>query len=207
MKKPFIAIEGPIGVGKSSLAHQLSQSYHFYEAKEIVGENPYLSDFYTDISKWSFQTEMFFLCHRYKDYQDLAEHTDGIVSDYHIYKNKIFARNTLNDAEYDKFSRIYDILTEDLISPDFTVILDADLSVLKQRIAKRDRSFEAHIQDSYLLKLKEDYANYYNSLKNEGHAVLWIDTTNLDFVQNEVDYAYVLNQINELIGGHEHESI
>lgn len=207
MKKTFIAIEGPIGVGKSSLAHQLSQSYHFYEAKEIVGENPYLSDFYTDISKWSFQTEMFFLCHRYKDYQDLAEHTDGIVSDYHIYKNKIFARNTLNDTEYDKFSRIYDILTEDLISPDFTVILDADLSVLKRRIAKRDRSFEAHIQDSYLLKLKEDYANYYNSLKNEGHAVLWIDTTNLDFVQNEADYAYVFNQINELIGGHEHESI
>lgn len=113
----------------------------------------------------------------------------------------------MNDTEYDKFSRIYDILTEDLISPDFTIILDADLSVLKRRIAKRDRSFEAHIQDSYLLKLKEDYANYYNSLKNEGHAVLWIDTTNLDFVQNEADYTYVFNQINELIGGHEHESI
>ncbi|ARJ51106.1 deoxynucleoside kinase [Staphylococcus lutrae] len=205
MKKPFIAIEGPIGVGKSSLAHLLSQSYHFYEAKEIVGENPYLSDFYTDISKWSFQTEMFFLCHRYKAYQDLAEHTEGIVSDYHIYKNKIFARNTLNEIEYDKFSRIYDILTEDLIHPDFTVILDADLAVLKKRIAQRDRHFEAHIEDSYLLKLKEDYANYYTSLKNEGHAVLWIDTTHIDFVQNEADYHAIRHQINELIGGYENE--
>ena len=201
MKKPFMAIEGPIGVGKSSLAHKLSQSYHFYEAKEIVGENPYLSDFYTDISKWSFQTEMFFLCHRYKAYQYLAEYDGGIVSDYHIYKNKIFARNTLNDKEYDKFSRIYDILTEDLISPDFTVILDADLSILKARIAKRDRDFEANIQDDYLLKLKEDYANYYQSLKNDGHHVLWIDTTKIDFVENPDDYAYVLEQINELIGG------
>ncbi|UXR69823.1 MULTISPECIES: deoxynucleoside kinase [unclassified Staphylococcus] len=207
MTKPFIVIEGPIGVGKSSLTHKLSQSYHFYEAKEIVGENPFLSDFYEDISKWSFQTEMFFLCNRYKAYQDLAELHDGIVCDYHIYKNKIFARNTLSQTEYEKFSRIYDILTEDLITPDYTIILDADLSVLKKRIAKRDRSFEAHIEDDYLLKLKEDYATYYKQLTEDGHQVLWIDTTDIDFVSNPEDYDQVLSRINELIGGQSHDKL
>ena len=69
MKKQFIAVEGPIGVGKSSLAHKLSQTYKYYEEKEIITENPFLSDFYEDISKWSFQTEMFFLCNRYKQFQ------------------------------------------------------------------------------------------------------------------------------------------
>ncbi|QLK85356.1 deoxynucleoside kinase [Staphylococcus sp. 17KM0847] len=207
MTKPFIVIEGPIGVGKSSLTHKLSQSYHFYEAKEIVGENPFLSDFYEDISKWSFQTEMFFLCNRYKAYQDLAMLDQGIVCDYHIYKNKIFARNTLSKAEYAKFSRIYDILTEDLITPDYTIILDADLAVLKQRIAKRDRSFEVHIEDDYLLKLKADYAAYYKALSQEGHNVLWIDTTDMDFVANTKDYQTVLTRINELIGGTTHEKL
>lgn len=201
MKKPFIAIEGPIGVGKSSLTHMLSQSYHYYEAKEIVDENPFLSDFYDDISKWSFQTEMFFLCNRYKAYQDLAQINDGIVSDYHIYKNKIFAQNTLSPKEFNKFSRIYDILTEDLISPDFIIFLDADLEILKERIAKRERSFENQIEDDYLLKLKKDYADYYDSLSQTHNNILWIDTTHIDFIKNPDDYDYILARINELIGG------
>ncbi|RZI13286.1 deoxynucleoside kinase, partial [Staphylococcus aureus] len=88
MNKPFIAIEGPIGVGKSSLAHKLSQTLDFYEEKEIITENPFLSDFYEDISKWSFQTEMFFLCNGYKQFQDVTQLNQGVVSDYHIHKNK-----------------------------------------------------------------------------------------------------------------------
>ena len=79
MNQPYIAIEGPIGVGKSSLAHRLSQSLDYHEAQEIVDENPFLSDFYDDISKWSFQTEMFFLCNRYKQVQDL-EHLLTVLS-------------------------------------------------------------------------------------------------------------------------------
>ena len=87
MNKPFIAIEGPIGVGKSSLARMLSQTLGYYEEKEIVDENPFLSDFYDDIEKWSFQTEMFFLCNRYKQIQDIEALEQGVVSDYHIHKN------------------------------------------------------------------------------------------------------------------------
>ena len=205
MKKQFIAVEGPIGVGKSSLAHKLSQTFNYYEEKEIVNENPFLSDFYEDISKWSFQTEMFFLCNRYKQFQDLEAISTGIVSDYHIYKNKIFANNTLTPSEFDKFSRIYDILTEDLEMPNAIIFLDADLEVLKKRIALRNRSFEHQIEDDYLLNLKRDYNAYYRSLKADGESVIRIDTTDLDFMKQENDYNYILNLVQPLIGGKDDE--
>ena len=200
MNKPFIAIEGPIGVGKSSLAHKLSQSLDFYEEKEIVDENPFLSDFYEDISKWSFQTEMFFLCNRYKQFQDINFKHKGIVSDAHIYKNKIFAKNTLQPEEFNKFTRIYDILTEDLSMPDTVIFLDAELETLKARIAKRNRSFEHQIEDDYLLALKHDYHNFYKSLQNTNVKTLFIDTTKLDFVNNEDDYQGILKQVKSMIG-------
>ncbi|WP_192959389.1 MULTISPECIES: deoxynucleoside kinase [Staphylococcus] len=205
MKKQFIAVEGPIGVGKSSLAHKLSQTFNYYEEKEIVNENPFLSDFYEDISKWSFQTEMFFLCNRYKQFQDLEAIHTGIVSDYHIYKNKIFANNTLTPSEFDKFSRIYDILTEDLEMPNVIIFLDADLEILKKRIALRNRSFEHQIEDDYLLNLKRDYNAYYHSLKADGESVIRIDTTDLDFMKQENDYNYILNLVQPLIGGKDDE--
>ncbi|MBI5971633.1 deoxynucleoside kinase [Staphylococcus caledonicus] len=200
MNKPFIAIEGPIGVGKSSLAHKLSQTLNYYEEREIIDENPFLSDFYDDISKWSFQTEMFFLCNRYKQAKDIAKMTQGVVSDYHIYKNKIFARNTLDDTEFDKFDRIFNILTEDIQMPNMIIFLDAHLDVLKQRIAKRNRSFEHQIEDDYLLTLKQDYLAFYNSLRQNGENVILINTSEIDFVNNEADYDYILEQIKPMIG-------
>ncbi|HCE4355660.1 TPA: deoxynucleoside kinase [Staphylococcus aureus] len=184
MNKPFIAIEGPIGVGKSSLAHKLSQTLDFYE----------------DISKWSFQTEMFFLCNRYKQFQDVTQLNQGVVSDYHIHKNKIFAKNTLSPVEFQKFSKIYDILTEDMIMPNMIIFLDADLDVLKSRIAKRNRSFEHQIEDEYLLKLKKDYREYYESLQSNGSNVVLIDTTSIDFLKNEQDYEDILHIILPMIG-------
>ncbi len=205
MNQPYIAIEGPIGVGKSSLAHLLSQSLNYHEAQEIVDENPFLSDFYDDISKWSFQTEMFFLCNRYKQVQDLKQYNKGIVGDYHVYKNKIFARQTLKDTEYHKFDRIFDILTEDLMMPDIVVFLDADLDVLKQRIAKRNRSFEAQIEDDYLLNLKDAYYRFYQDLKQQGKQVIRINTTNIDFVNRPDDYNNILNIVQSMIGGNTHE--
>ncbi|KAE9708201.1 deoxynucleoside kinase, partial [Escherichia coli] len=127
---------------------------------EIVEENPFLSDFYEDIDKWSFQTEMFFLCNRYKVLTELSNDI-SVVSDYHILKNKVFANNTLNDKEYKMFEEIYDILTREVRKPDVTVFLTADLDVLKQRIQLRNRDFESHIEDDYLLKLTEDYRRVY----------------------------------------------
>ena len=205
MNKPFIAIEGPIGVGKSSLTHKISQTFNYYEENEIINENPFLSDFYDDISKWSFQTEMFFLCNRYKQAQDIAKINQGVVSDYHIYKNRIFARNTLNESEFDKFNRIFNILTEDLELPNMIIFLDADLDVLKRRIAKRNRSFEHHIEDDYLLNLKEDYLTFYNAMKSEGANVVLINTSEIDFVKNDSDYQSILEKIRPMIGAIENE--
>ncbi|MDU1578016.1 MAG: deoxynucleoside kinase [Staphylococcus epidermidis] len=190
MNKPFIAIEGPIGVGKSSLAHRLSKTFGFYEEKEIVDENPFLSDFYDDIEKWSFQTEMFFLCNRYKQIRDIESLNQGIVSDYHI---------------FDKFSRIFDILTEDIEMPNTIIFLDADLDVLKSRIAQRNRSFESQIEDDYLLTLKKDYLAYYESLKNDGANVIRIDTSQQDFVKNDYDYQNILNLVKPMIGENKDE--
>ncbi|GGI39703.1 deoxynucleoside kinase [Mammaliicoccus stepanovicii] len=203
MKKTFIAIEGPIGVGKSSLTKKLSKTLNYTVEFEIVDENPYLSDFYEDISKWSFQTEMFFLCHRYKQLTDL-KNINGIVSDYHIFKNKIFAKNTLNAMEYDKFSRIYDILTEDIRMPDQIIFLDASLEVLQQRIATRNRSYESQIENSYLAQLKHDYNQFYDEVKHEVDAIQ-IDTTTLDFVHNTDDYQHILTLLKPLIGEIDHD--
>lgn len=143
---------------------------------------------------------MFFLCNRYKQIQDIEALEQGVVSDYHIHKNKIFANNTLDSKEFDKFSRIYDILTEDLEMPNMIIFLDADLDVLKTRIAKRNRDFEHTIEDDYLLKLKQDYKAYYESLKNEGANVIRIDTTEKDFVNNSDDYKEILELIKPMIG-------
>jgi len=141
---------------------------------------------------------MFFLCHRYKQLTDL-ENINGIVSDYHIFKNKIFAKNTLNETEFDKFSRIYDILTEDIRMPDQIIFLDASLEVLQQRIAHRNRSYETQIENDYLAQLKRDYNQFYEEVKNEIDAIQ-IDTSHLDFVNNTADYRQVLNLLQPLIG-------
>ncbi|RUN47143.1 deoxyguanosine kinase, partial [Staphylococcus epidermidis] len=152
-----------------------------------------------------FQTEMFFLCNRYKQIRDIESLNQGIVSDYHIHKNKIFAKNTLDAKEFDKFSRIFDILTEDIEMPNTIIFLDADLDVLKSRIAQRNRSFESQIEDDYLLTLKKDYLAYYESLKNDGANVIRIDTSQQDFVKNDYDYQNILNLVKPMIGENKDE--
>lgn len=194
----FIAIEGPIGVGKSSLTKKLSATLNLTPIYEIVEENPFLSDFYGDIDKWSFQTEMFFLCNRYKVLTELSNDI-SVVSDYHILKNKVFANNTLNDKEYKMFEEIYDILTREVRKPDVTVFLTADLEVLKQRIQLRNRDFESHIEDDYLLKLTADYRRVYESMKRD-HQTILIDTSDMDFVNNAADYEHIVQQIKDIIG-------
>lgn len=194
----FIAVEGPIGVGKSSLTKKLSATLNLTPIYEIVEENPFLSDFYEDIDKWSFQTEMFFLCNRYKVLTELSNDI-SVVSDYHILKNKVFANNTLNDKEYRMFEEIYDILTREVRKPDVTVFLTADLEVLKQRIQLRNRDFESHIEDDYLLKLTEDYRRVYESMKRD-HQTILIDTSDMDFVNNAADYEHIVQQIKDIIG-------
>jgi deoxyguanosine kinase len=205
MNVPFITVEGPIGVGKTSLAKAIADAYQFHLLKEIVEENPFLGKFYTDIEEWSFQTEMFFLCNRYKQLEDINKKylqlNKSVVADYHIYKNLIFAKRTLKNEQYDKYLKIYDILTEGMPKPNMIIYLTASLDTLLERIAKRGREIEHQIDPQYLQQLSEDYETAMSQWEKENPSipVIRFNGDTLDFVQNKSDLTYIFNTLNQFL--------
>ncbi len=198
---PFITVEGPIGVGKTSLAKAISEHLQFALLKEIVDENPFLGKFYENIEEWSFQTEMFFLCNRYKQLGDINQHylskNQAVVADYHIFKNLIFARRTLSREEYQKYDGIYQILTSDMPKPNVIIYLHASLDTLLSRIKKRGREIEKNISPLYLEQLSLDYDEAMARFE-ETHPeipVLRFNGDEIDFVKNKHD----LKQIMEVL--------
>lgn len=211
---PFITVEGPIGVGKTSLAKAISEHFQFALLKEIVDENPFLGKFYDNIEEWSFQTEMFFLCNRYKQLGDIntqyLANNKAVVADYHILKNLVFAERTLSSAEFQKYVKIYDILTNDMPRPNVIIYLHASLETLLQRIKLRGREIEKNISPLYLEQLSIDYENAMN-LFTEQHPdipVLRFSGDDLDFVKNKEDLSQILDSLSlSLIkGAYHHES-
>ncbi|MED2974636.1 deoxynucleoside kinase [Fictibacillus sp. B-59209] len=190
---PFIAVEGPIGVGKTSLAKAISEHYKFKLLKEIVEENPFLGKFYDNIEEWSFQTEMFFLCNRYKQLEDIQIHYLNqdipVVADYHIFKNRIFAGQTLAADHYNKYMQIFDILTKDMPVPNMIIYLNASLDTLLERIELRGRNIEKQIDPSYLMRLINDYEMFMAAFQNEHPEipVLSFNGDELDFVTQSSD--------------------
>jgi len=200
---PFITVEGPIGVGKTSLAKAISKQFNFALLKEIVDENPFLGKFYENIEEWSFQTEMFFLCNRFKQLGDINTHylskNQSVVADYHIFKNLIFAQRTLNSEEYQKYFRIYQILTEDMPKPNVIIYLNASLDTLLKRIKIRGREVEKKISPLYLEQLSIDYENALTSFEQEHPEVpvLRFNGDELDFVKNEDDLQHIFNKLSQ----------
>ncbi len=200
---PFIAVEGPIGVGKTSLAKAISDRYNYHLLKEIVEENPFLGKFYDDIEEWSFQTEMFFLCNRFKQLEDIdrlyLQHTLPVVSDYHIFKNRIFAMRTLKDVHFQKYMQIFEILTKDMPSPNMVIYLKASLETLLKRISLRGRDIEKNIDPDYLKQLSSDYDIFmyqFQKLHPE-IPVLTIDGDQVDFVQNPEQLEEILRTVQD----------
>lgn len=205
MPVPFIAVEGPIGVGKTSLSNRIANHFGYDLLKEIVDENPFLNKFYEDIDEWSFQTEMFFLCNRYKQLKDIKKNSINakkeVVADYHVFKNLIFAQRTLQASEYKKYQQIYEILIEDMVTPNMVIYLDATVDTLMKRIAMRGREFEHMIKRDYMEQLVADYHVFIDRFERENPQipVLRINGDAYDFVNNEYDLQKILQQVDELL--------
>lgn len=200
---PFITIEGPIGIGKTSLAKKLSSHYNFHLLKEIVEENPFLDKFYENMEAWSFQTEMFFLCNRFKQLDDIKQQYlsmgKPVMADYHIFKNMIFAQRTLSSDKMIKFEKIYEILTKDMPMPNMIIYLHASIDTMMNRIKRRGRNIEKNIQVSYLEHLSSDYEDYINDLERSHPdlSIIRIDGDMLDFVQYQSDLEGIIQMVDE----------
>ncbi|MGE7930786.1 deoxynucleoside kinase [Lysinibacillus xylanilyticus] len=205
MTVPFVTVEGPIGVGKTSLSKELAATFNYHLLKEIVDENPFLNKFYEDIEEWSFQTEMFFLCNRYKQLSDIKKfrlmNDKPVVADYHIFKNLIFAKRTLVSTEYDKYEEIYKILTKDMPVPNVVVYLHASVDTLMKRIAMRGREFEKMISRDYMEQLVADYHSFIEHFEkmHPEIPVIRFNGDQLDFVKNPNDLKYVLQTIKDTL--------
>ncbi|MCK8489202.1 deoxynucleoside kinase [Paenibacillus sp. MBLB2552] len=205
MKKPcpFIAVEGAIGAGKTTLATMLAERFDYPLLKEIVDENPFLDKFYQNIEEWAFQLEMFFLCNRYKQLEDTVQNyvSQGlpVVSDYHIYKNWIFAQRTLHGDKREKYRQIYHLLTDDLPKPNVIVYIHTELATLLKRIEKRGRSFEQDIDPGYLERLIEDYEMAITQLRTQepDTVIITIDGNELDFVEHPEHFEQIVAKIKE----------
>lgn len=200
MKSILITVEGPIGIGKTSLSRELSRACDLQLLEEIVYENPFLGNFYENISEWSFQLEMFFLCNRYKQLQDIHSHylKQGIsvVSDYNIFKNTIFAKRTLTGDNLPKYLKIYDILTEDLPQAHLVIYLTASIDTVMKRIGMRDREIERSMDVSYMENLIADYDDFMSAFEKHhpDTPVIKFDCDHLDFVHRPEDLRYVLDR-------------
>lgn len=195
----YIAIEGNIGAGKTTLAGKISEDFNAKLVLERFADNPFLPKFYKDQSRYAFSLEMSFLADRYQQLSDdLSQFDlfrDFVVADYHIFKSLIFAKVTLSEDEYRLYRKLFDIIYKEMPKPGLYVYLYQNTERLLQHIKKRGRSYEQDIDAGYLEKINRGYFEYIKS--QTGLNVLILDVSDRDFVQNQEDYIWILAQINE----------
>ena len=198
----YIAIEGPIGVGKTSLADILAKKLNSRLVLEGVIDNPFIHDFYKDMSKYALQTQMFFLLSRYKQQQELVQNDlfqQGIVSDYVFAKDRIFANLTLDDNELKLYEQIHGILTGNVLKPDFVIYLQASTDVLLKRISMRGRKFENQITGDYLAELNQAYNYYFFHYSDT--PLMVVNTNEIDFVHRDADLDDLLKHMEKVTSG------
>lgn len=198
MHSRFIAVEGPIGVGKSSLVDLLATRFNAVKILEKI-DNPFLRDFYREKPGSAFQTQLFFLLNRFVQQRDLAQ-TDLFqqvtLCDYIFAKDKIFAYLNLDDSELMLYERLYAVLSESVPRPDLVIYLQASTGVLVERIRKRHRDYEAEISTRYVEDLNQAYNHFFYHYSET--PLLVINTTDIDFVENESDLDDLVAQISNM---------
>jgi len=197
----YIAFEGNIGAGKTTLATKIAEDFNAKTVLERFADNPFLPKFYEDQNRYAFPLEMSFLADRYKQLSDdLAQFDlfkDFIVADYHIFKSLIFAKITLTEDEYRLYRTLFDIVYREMPKPDLYIYLYQNSERLLQNIKKRGRDYEQNIPATYLDKINNGYLDYIKSQTELN--VLIIDVSDRDFVKNQEDYLYILEEIKKKI--------
>ena len=197
----YIAIEGVIGVGKTTLARLLQPAFESELLLEVFEENPFLSDFYSDRARYAFQTQIFFLLSRYRQQRDTLHNVlapgKTLISDYTFAKDALFARINLRGDELEMYHRVHEALAEKIPTPDLTVYLYAATDILMQRIALRDRSYERSMERGYIAELGAAYDDFFGG---QDGPVLRIDTTPIDFVHHPEHLRLIENRIREALG-------
>ena len=200
-----IAVTGNIGAGKTTLTTMLAKHYGWSAQYEDVDHNPYLDDFYQDMSKWSFALQMYFLGSRFRQVKEIRESGKNIIQDRTIYEDAhIFAENLnemnlLSDRDYSNYTSLFNLMKSFVSAPDLLIYLKADISTLTKQIAKRGREYEAGISIDYLMRLNKKYEAWINSYK-EGKLLI-IDVNDLDFVEREEDFGHILERIDAELNG------
>ncbi|CAL2077510.1 deoxyguanosine kinase [Tenacibaculum sp. 190524A05c] len=198
-KYNYIAIEGNIGAGKTTLANMMSDEFNAKIVLERFADNPFLPKFYKDEERYAFPLEMSFLADRYQQLSDDLAQFDlfknFIVSDYYIFKSLIFAQVTLHNDEYKLYRKMFDLMYKEIVKPDLYVYLYQNTERLLKNIQKRGREYEQDIEAAYLEKIHDGYTNFIKTQQDLN--ILVIDVSELDFVNNKVDYKTILNQIKD----------
>jgi deoxyadenosine/deoxycytidine kinase len=194
---PFrhIAVEGPIGVGKTALTALLAKRFRGTKVLSDV-ENPFLDDFYKDKRGAAFRTELFFLLSRYDQQRGIAQQdlfTELIIADYTFQKSKIFAYLTLDDSELMIYNRLYELLNETVPKPHLVIYLQGNLDTLLKRIKKRGRAYEKAISPQYLQELSEGYSHYF--YRYDETPLLVVNTNEIDFVHTPEHFDQLVEQI------------
>jgi deoxyguanosine kinase len=198
----YIAIEGVIGVGKTTLARLLKPAFNADLLLEVFEENPFLSDFYTDRERYAFQTQIFFLLSRYyqqkKAVPGAIADGNNLISDYTFEKDALFAGINLVGDELDMYQRVHEALAEKIPLPDLIVYLKADTDILLQRIASRDRPYERNMERAYIEKLNQAYEDFFGDY-HHGSPVLAVETNDLDYLRHPEELKWVENRIRQAL--------
>ena len=202
MAVKYIAVEGPIGVGKSTLSKMLADHYNGRLVLEQHDENPFLKDFYKDRNRFAFQTQMFFLLSRFKQQQDffsgelLATH---VISDYFFGKDRIFATLTLSDDEIALYDKVATLIEKNIPYPDLIIYLTASSDTLMHRVKKRGRDYEKSMDIGYLEGLSEAYSKYFFHFNST--SLLVVNTDNVNFETQPEQFEYLVDKIDNFTPG------